>query len=68
VPPPHCAKANEPEVVTVAVPAVTVQVPVPMLIICKVSEALNKAVLTVIVVLLAEFITTRVPLSAAVRT
>jgi hypothetical protein len=54
--------------VTVAVPAVTVQVPAPMLMICKVSPALNNEVLTVTVVADALFITMRVPLSAATRT
>jgi hypothetical protein len=31
VPPPYCANAKDPDVVTVAVPAVIVHVPAPML-------------------------------------
>jgi hypothetical protein len=68
VPPAFAASANEPAVETVAVPAVIVQIPAPMFWINRVSPAENKEVLTVIVVALAEFITTRVPLSAATRT
>jgi hypothetical protein len=68
VPPCHCAKARLPPVVTVAVPAVIVQIPTPMFCIHKVSPALNRSVSTVIVVAEPEFITTRVPLSAATRT
>jgi hypothetical protein len=65
VPPPQVLNAKEPEVVTVAVPAVIVQTPVEIFWMNKVSPALNNDVLTVIVVALAEFIAIRVPLSAA---
>ena len=65
VPPALATNANVPDVETVAVPAVTVQTPAPMLSICKLSPAENNDVLTVIVVALALFITMRVPASAA---
>ena len=65
VPLPYCGIANGPALDTVAVPAVTVQTPAPMFCKTKVSPALNRDVLTVIVVALALFITTRVPLSVA---
>jgi hypothetical protein len=68
VPPPHCAKAKLPEVVTVAVPAVIVHVPAPMLWIHTLSPAPNKLLLTVIVVAPAAFITTRLPPSEASKT
>ena len=65
VPLPYCGIANGPALYTVAVPAVTVQTPAPMFCKTSVSPALNNDVFTVIVVALALFITTRVPLSAA---
>jgi len=60
--------ANGPALETVAVPAVTVQTPAPMLDNSTISLALKIDVLAVIVVLLAEFITTRAPALAIVKT
>jgi hypothetical protein len=61
----HWTKANAPAVVTVAVPAVIVHTPAPMLVIRRVSPAVNNDVFTVIVVADAEFIVMVVPASTA---
>jgi hypothetical protein len=68
VPPPYCANAKEPEVLTVAVPAVIVQVPAPLLAIKIVSPVVNTLLFTVIVVAPALFIMTRLPASPTTKT
>jgi hypothetical protein len=69
VPPAHAPNCKDPDVVTVAVPAVIVHVPpAAVLLINNVSPAEKRPVFTVIVVAPAAFIVIRVPLSAATRT
>ena len=65
VPLSYCARAKVDAVLTVAVPAVIVDIPAPIFCINTVSPAENQLVLTVIVVALAEFIITVAPASAA---
>jgi len=67
VPPAFCTNAKVPEVLTVQVPAVTVQTPAAMFSISTTSEAPKIDVFTVMVVGEAEFMTTLVPRSAIVR-
>ena len=68
IPDAHWVSAKGPALVTVALPAVIVQVPAPIEVILKVSPAVNSAVFTVIVVAPAAFIVMCVPASAACRT
>ncbi len=64
VPPQYCANASDPDVLTVTpAPAVTVEVPAPLLAMKMVSPAANTLLFTVTVLADATFMMTRLPTS-----